>query len=253
MNRNHPRGDKQTVVLTVDATSYSLSTIDLAVEIAASVQTRLYGLFIEDEDLLRVAELPCTREIGIFTALERPTDLEQMQRSLHSMAGQFRKNLEKAAQASQIAWSFDSVRGRTDDLGLKTELNVAYTIVSQPLSHRPESKRFSRTRRVLLIENQSPHLLHALEVVLHRFEHEKVNITVISNYDKSTNHTQNLLKKIDKKGGRIALHELKRNQLSNLLIQSETAFDCAIISRHEEAGNLREIIKNIQCPVILVS
>lgn len=247
------QADKPMVMLTVDASRYSLTTIDLAVEIAASVQTRLHGLFIEDENLLRIADLPCTREITFLTAQERPTDVQQMQRSLRSMAEQFRKYLEQAANASQVIWSFDTVRGQTDDLGLKADLNAAYTVFDQSSSRRPESGCYPRMRRVLLIKNLSSNLLHALKVVLHRFKNQKVEITVITDkHNQAAAPIAKLLPEIEKTQAGISMIEMEREQLLNSLPRSETAFDCAIISHHE-AGDLREILNSIKCPVILVS
>ena len=112
MTVNHANNQQQTVMLAADVSSYSITTVNLAVEMAASANTRLRCLFIEDEDLLQITGLPCTREITLTSARERPTSIDQMQRPLRSVAQQFRKTLQHEAEALQIAWSFDTVRGR---------------------------------------------------------------------------------------------------------------------------------------------
>jgi hypothetical protein len=86
---------------------------------AAAINSELQGLFIEDEDLLQVTGLPITREISLTTARERPTDVDQMQRAMRSVARQFEQALQREAGALQIAWSFDYVRGRARDIGLE--------------------------------------------------------------------------------------------------------------------------------------
>ena len=111
MTASYSDSEQQTVMLAADVSSYSVTTVNLAVEIAASVQTSLLGLFIEDEDLLQITGLPCTREITLTTARERPTSIDQMQRSLHSVAQQFKKTLQLEAQASQIAWRLTRFAG----------------------------------------------------------------------------------------------------------------------------------------------
>jgi hypothetical protein len=101
---------RQTVLLAADVGSYSINTVSLAVQMAAAINSELQGLFIEDEDLLQVTGLPITREISLTTARERPTDVDQMQRAMRSVARQFEQALQREAGALQIAWSFDYVR-----------------------------------------------------------------------------------------------------------------------------------------------
>jgi hypothetical protein len=55
MTAKNSNDKQQAVMLAVDVSNYSVTTVNLAVEMAASVQTGLLGLFIEDEDLLQVA------------------------------------------------------------------------------------------------------------------------------------------------------------------------------------------------------
>jgi hypothetical protein len=81
------KGGERSVMLAADVGSYSIKTVTLAVQMAASMNVRLRGLFIEDEDLLQVTGLPITREISLTTARERPTDVEQMQRSMRARPG----------------------------------------------------------------------------------------------------------------------------------------------------------------------
>mgnify|MGYP001557679182 CR=1 FL=1 len=106
------------VMLAVDVSNYSVTTVNLAVDMAASVQTGLLGLFIEDEDLLQVSGLPCTREITLTTTRERPTSTDQMQRSLRSVAQQFKQTLQREGLAWNIAWHFDWLRGLWLECGL---------------------------------------------------------------------------------------------------------------------------------------
>ena len=78
--------DKAPVLIVVDTENYSPATIQLAVEIAASLQTGLRGLFIENENLLRVAELPFSREIT-STSGDRPLNVAVIQRSMRARVG----------------------------------------------------------------------------------------------------------------------------------------------------------------------
>ena len=243
-------GVHNSVRLTVDAASYSLATVDLAVSIAALAQTRLHGLFVEDEDLLSAAALPCSREITSM-ARARPLDTLLLQKSLRAMASQFQQYLAQAAGQSSIQWRYDYLRGRADEIGLKAEQDVAYSIVGQVFSRQPRNRRL---RRVLLVVDHSKHLLTALQVVLHRFEQDAVELVVV----KSAGGNQlpvisSELQALADQYHRLGIVMLAHSQLPALLSTAASAFDYAIISRQEPAASQSELLKLLRCPVILVA
>jgi hypothetical protein len=239
-------------MLAADVSSYSISTVMLAVAMAASANTLLRCLFIEDEDLLQVTALPCTREITLITARERPTSIDQMQRSLRSVAQQFKKTLQQEAQALQIAWSFDTVRGRVSDISLKPKSGVIYTILGQPVAYRQYFRRVPGARKILLIGDESPYQKHALEMLLRRFADQKIEVTLVVD-DLESEVSSELAQRIKANDKEIMLLEINRNQLENLLGQATSSFDCAIVPNHGQAEETLRILKKLLCPVILVA
>ena len=79
-------GKQRRVIVTVDAQSHLPPTIELAVALAASRQIALHGVFVEDVDLMRVAQLPFTQEVPLFSGQPRSLDNRQLQRSLDKLA-----------------------------------------------------------------------------------------------------------------------------------------------------------------------
>lgn len=245
-------GQQRSVMLAADVGSYSAATVSLAVQMAASMNARLRGLFIEDEDLLQVTGLPITREISLTTARERPTDVEQMQRSMRAVARQFEEALKQEASALRIGWSFDYVRGRVREVGLKHGGDVTYMILGQPVSHRLQGRRERAPRRILLIANASQHQQQALEVVLDRFSHENVVLTLVDEKPGDRLFTEIAQHKGDK-SNKLKLDAVSRGQLFELLARFGSSYDCAIISRHEKPEVLARILKTLSCPIILVA
>jgi len=239
-------------MLAADVGSYSVTTIGLAVHMAASMKSRLRGVFIEDEDLLLVSGLPITREISLTTASASATDVDTMQRSMRAVARQFEEALKREAGASQIGWSFDRVRGRVRDLGMEQDIDAAYVILGQSVSHRLRSHSRRAPCRILLVANRSPHQKRALEVVLERFKHEKVELTLVD--DKADSDlAASLIQLQQSEKGRVRLNRVARKELLQQLALLSSGFDCAIISRHEKPAFLRPILKTLSCPVILVA
>ena len=246
------KGKRHDVMLAADVGSYSITTISLAVQLAASMKSRLRGLFIEDEDLLQMSGLPITREISLTTARERPTDVDAMQRSIQVVARQFEQALKQEAGALKIKCSFDCVRGRVRDLGLQHGADVTYVILGQPVSHRLRPRPERAPRRILLVANRSPHQKRALDVVLQSFGREKVIITLVD--DEPGGKLSTKLAQLQQSGnGRIRMNRVGREQLFEQLARVGSGFDCAIVSRHEGIEVLQRMVKSLSCPVILVA
>jgi len=239
-------------MLAADVNSYSVTTVNLAVEMAASANSDLHCLFIEDEDLLQVTGLPFTSEISLTTGRERPTSIDQMRRSLRSVAQQLKQTLRHEAQALQIAWSFDTVRGRIREISLKPGTDVTYTILGQAVSHRQQTRRVHGPRKILVIGNDSPHQKHALEMLLRRFAQQTIEVTLVAD-NPETEVMSEIIRRIKSNAQEMMLTVLNPNQLDNLLDLTGTSFDCAIISRHGDSGESFRILKTLRCPVILVA
>ncbi len=240
------------VVLAADVGSYSNTTLSLAVQMAASIKSRLRGVFIEDEDLMQVAGLPCTREISLTTALERPTSVAQMQRALRSVAEQFSQSLQQQAQARQIDWSFDYTRGRLREIGLNPGADVAYVIVGRPVGRRIEVSGQPRTRRILLLATRSPHQEHALSVALDSFGPVTIELTRVNEASPQGKPAEIKVLR-NQAENRIRLVDLERARLFELLSKKGYLFDCAILPRNEEADEVLRIMERLVCPVILTA
>ncbi len=98
------------VVVALDAVSENRATIDTAARLAARWRARLHGVFVEDDDLLRLANLPFARQVSLGVGVERLT-LQQAERQLRAFAEQARRDIAAAAHRLNVDWSFDVVRG----------------------------------------------------------------------------------------------------------------------------------------------
>lgn len=86
-------------------------SLSSAVELAKLMKCSLQGFYLEDNALLAAAEIPCTREISLWSAQERPMDPVSLQRSLRARAHNAEREFQQIAMKHQIEWSFQTVRG----------------------------------------------------------------------------------------------------------------------------------------------
>ncbi|MCO6457006.1 MAG: universal stress protein [Pirellulaceae bacterium] len=99
------------ILVALDASSRRLATLEAAAQWAALLRAELHGLFVEDENLLRLAGLPFAREVAFCSATMRDLDLAAMERILRSQAEAVRNDLVEVAQRVRVRWSFQVARG----------------------------------------------------------------------------------------------------------------------------------------------
>jgi hypothetical protein len=97
------------VVATLDAVSDNRRAIETASDLALRWHARLHGLFIEDEALLRAAELPFTRQVNL-RAGQQPLDAPTIESEFRALARHARQLLGDAAARHHLDWSFQIIR-----------------------------------------------------------------------------------------------------------------------------------------------
>jgi nucleotide-binding universal stress UspA family protein len=100
------------ILLARDASARGLAAMRAAAELAASLRAELDALFVEDIDLLRLAELPFAREVGFFSAAGRPLGFEELERTLRAQAARMQRLLDEAAKRLHLQFRFNVARGR---------------------------------------------------------------------------------------------------------------------------------------------
>jgi hypothetical protein len=110
------------VVVMLDAASDHRAALDTAARLAARWKARLHGIFVEDEDLLRLATLPFARQVSLHGGIETLT-VAQVERQLRAFAERTRREVEAAGRHHHVAASFEVVRG-TSSAGAATDFFV---------------------------------------------------------------------------------------------------------------------------------
>lgn len=108
---NEPMATVERILVAVDTSRQSHRALEAAAELASVLDAELYGLFVEDDNLLRLCDLPFLREIGSFSAASRPLDGRAVQRELAQQAAGIRRTIAQTAINANVRWSFQVTRG----------------------------------------------------------------------------------------------------------------------------------------------
>ncbi len=114
------------VIAALDVSCHDRQTLATAAEIAARLGLELAALFIEDENLFRVAALPVARHVVVGSSTAASLDIEQLTAEMRALAALSESELRSSAARHGIKTSFRVVRGlpaaevatetRTEDL-----------------------------------------------------------------------------------------------------------------------------------------
>lgn len=99
-------GGIERIVVALGATSENRTAIAAAARLAARWKAQLHGVFVEDDDLIRLARLPFARQVTLGFGAES-LSLQQAQRQMRAFAERARHELAAAARRHQVEWSFE--------------------------------------------------------------------------------------------------------------------------------------------------
>ena len=124
------------ILVTLNTAGTSRPAIDIASHLAGSLNLLLEGVFIEDEGLLDLSELPFLREISPTTFLEQAVDPQRMRQSLAAQARQLEDIVQRQAAQTGVQCLFRTWRGHATLQSLSSEFDAHIISVSGVQAYR---------------------------------------------------------------------------------------------------------------------
>ena len=99
------------ILIALDASPASQAALELAADLAVRHKAELVGIYVEDINLLRSAEISFTQEVGEFSAIPRRVDSRQVESEMKAHASRIEAMLSSIAGKANLQWTFRRVRG----------------------------------------------------------------------------------------------------------------------------------------------
>jgi hypothetical protein len=99
------------ILLALDAVEYNPRLFETATRLAARLDAELRALFVENQNLLRLAALPFAREMRLSSATTHRLQNPDMERALRAQAVRAEQVLSVAADRMKVRWTFHVTRG----------------------------------------------------------------------------------------------------------------------------------------------
>lgn len=147
------------VLVALDASGHSLAALDVAARLAADVGAELRGVFVEDVELLRAAELPIAQEMSTFTTTTRQMTSLRLERVFRVQAERSREALATAIRTLRIQHTFEVTRGRVPRELLEVAAEADLLVLGQAGSSRSSRRKIGTTAQAVLDRAHLPVLL----------------------------------------------------------------------------------------------
>lgn len=102
------------ILVALDASEVNKTALQAATSLAQQLDAELQALFVEDINLLHLAELPFAREMTYGSQTAKQLTLADMERQLQAQVERMRRIVETIAQQSQVKVQFNVARGQIE-------------------------------------------------------------------------------------------------------------------------------------------
>ena len=147
------------ILVGLDASPGSMAALKASAHMAALLQAELLGLYVEDESLLRGADISMTQLVGSFSGSIRPINRHEVEQTLRIQARRARQALESVAGHAQVRWSFRVARGPVENELIAASTQADMIGLGRCGWSLVETRYVGRTSQAILARTGTPVLL----------------------------------------------------------------------------------------------
>lgn len=130
------------IMLALDALNCETPLIEAAARIAAKLEAELDALFVEDDDVYTVADLPFAREISLSSAREHEISGKRVEQTLRGLSRDAEQRFGAVIRSRRLRGHFEVRRARRQDVLSDAALHVGLLLL------QPRERTFVRLRVV---------------------------------------------------------------------------------------------------------
>ena len=175
------------ILITLDSSPRGRAALDAALQLAMNTSAELQGLFVEDEDLVRLASLPFSREVDFASASSQKLHSAHMEHALRTAGEEAQRAFVKALQQLNLHWTFRVVRGTVTQTSLAAAADVDLLVIGQQgrspriISGAYLPKRSLNATRVVAIFDGTPSAFRAIELANDLAKDSPILVLVLAN------------------------------------------------------------------------
>jgi len=248
------------IAVTLDASELSAQALDQVIRLAERMDAQLEGIFVEDIDLIQIAELPFLREVRTVSRSEDAISLARMEQELRALARRAERLLSEQASRHNVAWSFRIWRGSIDSDLLAADIEADVFALTRLGAALTRSRALpARSTAVSVLFSGTEASVRALDtaVNLATDPQKELNILLSAEDGAGVARLQALvIKHLGEAAANAHFIRLPDGSLSDLLeILSDTHTAVLIVDRDSkllQTPTLRQNLNSLDCPLLIV-
>jgi len=135
MTARQHRGDvRGKVVLRMCGGAASPFIMDVATRFARTFRGELHGMFVENEELLTLAQMPFAREISLAGGRTRALSPDIVRKEMAAALAAMQRQFRQLTQAARIPSRFEVVRGAAGEALRKATAETGILAIGEPLA-----------------------------------------------------------------------------------------------------------------------
>jgi len=256
------RGDPviRRIAVTLDALDLSVAALDQAVRLARRMGAQLEGIFVEDIDLLQLAELPFLHEVRRSSRSVEAMNPVRMEQEFRVLARRAERLLGEQAARHHVSWSFRIWRGSIDTELLAAAMEVDVLALSRlgAALARGHATRPGRSVIAVLYADGEP-AARALETAagMAAEQQAKLNILLPGGRETDTAGLRHaVISRLGEQAAGAQFIQMPDASLPSLLeALADTDSAALILQRDHEllqTPTLRKCLNSLNCPLLVV-
>lgn len=149
---------KISITVALDASPESLVALEISTALAKWMQAEICGVFVEDDDLVRLCELPFSTEIGAQSATSRYLTEFCMTHEFEILERAMQERLEETANRYEVPWRFEIRKGPVTEQLLSAAKTTSIFSIGR-VGRSEKQQQIGSSARRLLAEAENSVLL----------------------------------------------------------------------------------------------
>jgi hypothetical protein len=247
------------IAVTLDAFQLSVAALDQAARLAQRLGAQLEGIFVEDIELLQLAELPFLREVRAASRSVEVMNSARMEQELRVLAHRAERLLGEQAARHNVSWTFRIWRGSIDSelLAAAMEADVlALSRLGAALVRYPVAPRGRNAIAVLFTDSDAS--LRALDTAAKLAADPQVDLNILLPGDGADRERlqQRAGAQLGGQSSGLRFVDLPDASLPGLLeVLADTNSAVLLLERDHEllqTPSLRQCLNRLDCPLLVV-
>lgn len=268
------------ILVAVDTSPHSHAALEAAVTLARILEANVQGLFVENELWGRLSELPSTTAISELTGREGPYEKDTVEEQMKLLRNRLRRRLQELSRQYRVTHSLDIASGRVEDKVLEAAERADLITIGLK-GHYARGKRLGSSARAIIRKADKPVLILekglrlgtvltavydgsaagrkglgiALEIA--RKENSKLSVLVAGESRETVDERRGEVRDVlDRSRVFANVQPMSERDLSSFL-DAVYKHQCGLLILPKEqtlvSKYLESVLRNVRCPVLLVS